>query len=87
MHTPVDTGVAMLMADMFQRDRRPTLAKFSVPTLVIASSESPLLEAQREMLKTLPSGEFAAVEEAGHAVFHDQPVKFNTLLAAFLAKI
>ncbi len=87
MHTPVDTGVAMLMADMFQKDRRPALAKFTVPTLVIASAESNLLDAQKAMLAKLPHGEFAAVEGASHAVFHDQPEKFNALLAAFLAKL
>ena len=87
MRTPVDTGVAMLMADMFQRDRRPTLARFGVPTLIVASAESPSLDAQREMLKTLPQGQFVIVEDAGHAVFHDQPDKFNTLLTDFLARI
>lgn len=87
MRTPVDTGVAMLMADMFQRDRRPSLAKFTVPTLVIASPDSPLLDVQKEMATKLPHGEFVAVDGAGHAVFHDQPEKFNELLAGLLAKV
>jgi non-heme chloroperoxidase len=49
LQTPTDTGVAMLVTDIFGADRRPPLAKLNKPALVIASSVSPLLDAQKEM--------------------------------------
>src|SRR5262249_22024073 len=49
LKTPTQTGIAMLVADIFGADRRPALAKINVPALVIASSNSPLLDAQKEM--------------------------------------
>lgn len=39
LQTPTDTGIAMLVADMLGADRRPALAKLSVPALVLASEQ------------------------------------------------
>lgn len=83
--TPVDTGIAMLVQDLFAVDRRPDLQKFDKPTLVVASGQSPLLENQRDMAKALPHGQFVAVDHAAHAVFFDQPAEFDRLLQAFVA--
>jgi hypothetical protein len=47
--TPVNTGLTMLVTDVFATDRRPALAKIGKPTLVIASAESPLLDPQKKM--------------------------------------
>jgi microsomal epoxide hydrolase len=85
LKTPTDTGVAMLVADLFGSDRRPSLAKFNRPTLVIAGVDSPVLAAQREMAKRLPDGRLEIVQDAGHAIFADQPDRFNQLLAKFLS--
>ena len=54
-------------------DRIDALVKFDRPTLIIASADSPELEAQKAMLAKLPNGQFTSVAEAGHAVFVDQP--------------
>jgi microsomal epoxide hydrolase len=85
LKTPTDTGVAMLVADLFGSDRRPSLAKFNRPTLVIAGVDSPVLAAQREMAKRLPDGRLEIVQDTGHAIFADQPDRFNQLLAKFLS--
>ena len=85
--TPVDTGIAMLVQDLLAVDRRPDLQKFDKPTLVIASGQSPLLENQQEMAKALPHGRFVAVDHAAHAVFFDQPQRFESLLEDFVAKL
>lgn len=85
--TPVDTGIAMLVQDLLAVDRRPDLQKFDKPTLVIASGQSPLLENQQEMAKALPHGQFVAVDHAAHAVFFDQPQRFESLLEDFVAKL
>jgi non-heme chloroperoxidase len=81
------SGLAMLVTDLFMVDRRPVLKKLSKPTLIIASAESKELESQREMQRSIPNAQLEVISEAGHAVFIDQPKKFNHLLDMFLEKL
>jgi non-heme chloroperoxidase len=87
LKTPSDVGISMLVQDLFTVDRRPSLRKFAEPTLVVASSESPLLDQQRKMLETLPSARLVVIEKAAHAVFFDQPDEFNRDLNAFIESL
>lgn len=82
--TPPAIGVAMLIADLFSVDRTHALDRMTRPTLVIASPTSPDLAALRTMTARLPKGRLVIVEEAGHAVFIDQPQRFNELLFELL---
>ena len=84
LRTPTNTGIAMLVTDVFGIDRRAVLSTINRPTLVIASAASPLLAAQREMASAVPGARFIVVEGAGHAVFMDQPQQFDEALDAFL---
>lgn len=84
MRTPVDVGISMLVQDLFTVDRRPYVHRFTVPTLVIASSRSPLLEEQQQMAAQLPKGRFVTVHGAAHAVFFDRPTVFDHVLEAFV---
>lgn len=85
MKTPVDVGISMLIQDLFSVDRRPYLAKFDKPTLVIASGRSPLLAAQKRMAAALPAGRFVMIRRAAHAVFFDRPAIFDSTLATFIS--
>jgi non-heme chloroperoxidase len=87
LQTPTDTGVAMLAMDMFGVDRRPALSKVNKPALVIASAESEELAAQKEMAASIPGAKFLVIEDAAHAVFVDQPEKFDAALAGFLQSL
>jgi non-heme chloroperoxidase len=87
LQTPVDTGAAMLIADIFGADRMSALAKLDKPALVIAASSSPLLVQQKEMAAKIPGAKFLAIDGAGHAVFVDQPKQFNDALKGFLAAL
>jgi len=84
MKTPTATGAAMLIDDLYGPDRTQALAKVMVPTQVIASAYSPELEAQRTMAGRIPGARFVVVQDAGHAVFLDQPDRFDELMEAFL---
>ncbi|HEY6210365.1 MAG TPA: alpha/beta hydrolase [Gemmatimonadales bacterium] len=84
LRTPTNTGIAMLVTDIFGVDRRPVLTTIDKPTLVIASAASPLLAAQREMASAVPGAKLIVVEDAGHAVFIDQPQQFDAALDGFL---
>jgi non-heme chloroperoxidase len=82
--TPPTIGTAMLLMDIFGADRRPALKKINRPALVISSAGSPLLDAQKEMAGEIPGARLVVVEGAGHAVFIDDPEKFDTALAQLL---
>lgn len=84
LRTPPDLGVSMLMMDFVAVDRRPALAKFNRPTLVIAAAESGEIDAQRDMAAQIKGARFETIKDAGHAVFLDQPERFHQLLADFL---
>jgi len=85
--TPVSTGITMLIMDIFAVDRRPALARLDKPTLVIAATGSPLLEAQKRMAASIPGSQFVPIEDAGHAVFVDQPQAFDEALERLLKSI
>lgn len=87
LKTPVDIGISMLIQDLFVSDRRPALKKFDKPTLVVASSQSPLLDAQKQMAAMLPHGQFVEIDHSAHALFFDQPDEFNGKLSDFVASV
>lgn len=84
LQTPTAIGVAMLTADMFGADRWSALAKMNKPALVIASADSPELDGEKAMAAAIAGAEFMAVQGAGHAVFVDQPGRFDHALEEFL---
>ena len=82
--TPPDVGVAMLIADMFGVNRTPALKKIECPTLIIASAKSDELARQQAAANQIPHARFEKIEDAAHAVFLDQPDRFNDLLTSFV---
>jgi non-heme chloroperoxidase len=87
LKTPTAIGAAMLADDLLGPDRTGALSKFTVPTLVIASEFSQELDGQRAMAAKLPHARFEMVAGAGHAVFIDQPERFDALVSDFLATL
>ena len=87
MKTPSDIGVSMLVADMFGVNRTPALKKIECPTLIIASTKSFELPRQQEAANEIPHARFENIDDAAHAVFVDQPDRFDELLKNFLANL
>jgi len=87
MKIPPAIGVAIMIADLFGDDHSAAADKIRRPTLVIASDSSPELERQRELAARIPGARFEIVADAGHALFVDQPERFNALLTEFLAAL
>jgi microsomal epoxide hydrolase len=77
----------MLMMDFIAYDRRAALAKFNRPTLIIAAAPSGELEVQREMSRQIKDAKLEIIDNAGHAVFIDQPQRFRSLLAGFVQRL
>jgi pimeloyl-ACP methyl ester carboxylesterase len=84
LKTPPATAEAMLIADLFGKDRTGAMGKFTVPTLVIASERSAELAQQIDLAKQLPNARIVVVAQAGHAVFMDQPDRFESVVRDFL---
>lgn len=85
MKTPPSIGVALLVADMFGIDRTPALAKIDCPVLVIAAANSPESASQRSEAKAIKNAHFVEIDDAAHAVFLDQPDRFEAALSDFAA--
>jgi non-heme chloroperoxidase len=85
--TPPDVGVGMLIADMFGVNRTPAIKKIDCPTLIIASAKSFELSRQQATAAQIRGAHFEKVEDAAHAVFLDQPDRFDELLKNFLANL
>ncbi len=82
MATPTDTAVALYLG-LMTVDQRPSLHKIDRPTLVVVAP-SPFMKAFEEMHQGIPQARFELFEKAGHALFIDEPERFNNLLAGFL---
>ena len=84
LRTP--TTVATVMGyDYFSSDRRPLLSKITVPTLITMTAENK--EIGEFMKSQIPNSQLTVFEGLGHAMFLDDPKKFNERLAAFLKSI
>jgi pimeloyl-ACP methyl ester carboxylesterase len=87
MKTPSDIGVGMLVTDMFGVNRTPAVKKIECPTLIIASAKSDELARQQTTANQIPHARFEKIDDAAHAVFVDQPDRFDELLKSFVANI
>ncbi len=87
MKTPPSIGIAMLVADMFGIDRTPALAKIDCPLLIIAAASSGELAQQQAEAAVVKNARFVRIDDAGHAVFLDQPERFGTTLSTFLKEL
>lgn len=87
LKTPPSIGAAMLTDDLFGPDRMSGLAKVEAPTLLLAAEDSPNAADLAVLAKVLPHAKIEAVAGAGHAIFVDQPQRFDAMLSAFLRSL
>jgi non-heme chloroperoxidase len=79
----------MLVADLFGENRSGALAKINCPTLIIASAKTDELARQQTGATQVRAGlalhaRFEKIEDGAHAVFLDQPERFDELFKKFL---
>jgi non-heme chloroperoxidase len=82
LRTPTNTAVA-LMLEYVASHFRPDLAKISRPTLIVAA-EGPSNYMMEDMQKRIPHSQLEFMDGVGHALFVDDPQRFNALLEDFL---
>jgi non-heme chloroperoxidase len=85
MRVPADTAVALLVGK-FATDNRSVLARIDKPTLVCAS-RSAYMASILDMQKSIVGSRLEIFEDDGHALFVDNPAKFNRLLDGFLGNL
>jgi pimeloyl-ACP methyl ester carboxylesterase len=84
--TPTAATIAESVS-MVAIDRRPTLAKISVPTLIVTPKEGFTASFEEDMQKRIPNSQIEEMENVGHALFVDDPKAFNHRVESFLQPI
>jgi microsomal epoxide hydrolase len=85
LKTPTNTAVTLLANVFSGGDWRPVLGKLDRPLLYVVT---PQLRSQAEMVqRRLPSARVVIFEQAGHALFVDEPERFNRVLEEFLRQL
>jgi microsomal epoxide hydrolase len=82
LRTPTDTAITLLVG-MLWTDLRRALAKITRPTLIVAA-KSPYVSSVEDMQKHVAGSRLEVFENAGHALFVDEPDRFNALVESFL---
>jgi non-heme chloroperoxidase len=82
LQTPTNSAVALLVG-YFVADYRPLLPKIDKPVLLCAA-KTPYMTTIVDMQKQIPGAQLEIFDGDGHALFVDDPDKFNALLEDFL---
>lgn len=82
LRTPTSVAAALL-AGKFGNDLRPALAKIDRPTLICAAG-GPYQRMVTALQSQIPGSRVEIFAEAGHALFVDEPARFNSLLEEFV---
>lgn len=82
MRTPTNTVMTLINNYMLQ-DFHPLLRHIDLPTF-IATVEGPRLHYMEGMHHALPNSQMEVFQSAGHALFVDQPERFNRSLETFI---
>jgi non-heme chloroperoxidase len=82
LRTPTPTAIA-LMLEYVASDFRPDLASITKPTLIVAVRR-PREETAEDMHRQIAGSQLELLDGVGHALFVDDPQRFNAILQGFL---
>ncbi len=83
LRTPTNSAMALFLG-AFSTDNRPALAKINKPTLIVVAAGGPWMAAYEDLHKRIAGSRMEIFENVGHALFVDEPERFNALLDEFL---
>ncbi len=86
LRTPTNSAMALFLG-LVTSDNRPALTKIHKPTLIVIAAGSPWDSLYEDMHKRIAGSRLETIENAGHALFVDQPQRFNSLLDEFLKSL
>jgi non-heme chloroperoxidase len=85
LSVPTSDAVAFLVG-RYTADYRAVLPKINKPTLV-CGAKSPFFDRVMEMQKAIPGSQLEVFEGDGHALFVDDPEKFNAAIDDFVVDL
>jgi microsomal epoxide hydrolase len=89
LKTPTNSAVALFLGT-FTSDYRPALAKIDKPTLILAAGDektNPWMKLYADMQQRIPGSRLEVFADCGHALFVDDPARFNSLLDDFMKNL
>ncbi len=86
LRTPTNSAVALLIGSLAS-DQRPALAKINKPTLIVYAAGGPWVAAYEQMHEKIAGSRLEKIDQAGHALFVDQPDRFNSVVEEFLRSL
>lgn len=86
LRTPTNAAIALFVG-AFTTDMRPALAKLNRPALIVSAPGGPFDPSYEDMARRIAGSRHVKFEGAGHALFVDEPEKFNALLDDFLSSL
>jgi len=84
LKTQTNSAMAIWLG-YFVADFRPALAKMDKPTLIVAAAGGPCGSVCEEMHKRIRGSRMEVMDNVGHALFVDEPERFNSLLENFMS--
>lgn len=86
LRTPTDAAVALVVGQA-RSDYRPALARIDRPTLIAIAPGGPWPALYEAMGEAIPGARLERFEGAGHALFVDQPERFNAAVEELLREV
>ena len=83
LKTPTNSAMAIWLG-YIASDFRPALARIDKPALIIVAAAGPCGTVCEDMQKRIRGSRLDVVENVGHALFVDEPERFNSLLENFV---
>jgi|SRR5688572_1947475 len=83
LKTPTDVA-AILWINQSVRDYRPTLQKIDRPVIFISQHEPARLRQAEIVKQEIPAARIEVFNDSGHAIFMDEPERFNAVMEDFL---
>jgi non-heme chloroperoxidase len=84
LRTPTNSAMTIWLG-YFVSDFRPALARIDRPTLIIAAAGGLCGNVCEDMQKRIRGAHLEVMENVGHALFVDDPERFNSLLENFIS--
>ncbi|HEV1996349.1 MAG TPA: alpha/beta hydrolase [Candidatus Acidoferrum sp.] len=84
LKTPTNSAMAIWLG-YITSDFRPALARIDKPTLIIAAEGGLCGSACEDMHKRIRGSQLQVIENVGHALFVEEPERFNSLLEDFVS--
>lgn len=83
LRMPTNSAMALILGGIAS-DNRPALAKIDQPTLIVVARVGPWMQFYEDLQQRIRGARMEIFEEAGHALFVEEAIRFNALLDGFL---